>query len=401
MDTTYYWTVEPWFENGKGACVSGIYKFKIDPTSKEFGLRIQPSERNVKLTKGESVSIDIEFSNLGSKNELIEIFLGQKNLTSSIKLLHGETLSIDAESSRTLGLEIDSLNLVHGEYIVTIFADSTLTPAVTSENITINIVKERSKSDSSGLFNNIMDLIPLFIIIIIMIIGLIIIIRYKPKEDELAEDADEVEKMIQRGLAGDGQDTDILYKPTLQSVPGSTWQPQAQAKEKLPEISPYPPEDELPKLPPRQPQPQTGYQPSPTVEPTVESSISESPTVTETGQEYDDFDTPLTPDQPEEIQVPDILLPEDIAPAPETKDAEVSPDLDASSEPKLISVDNLDVARDIELPDMPEPVVEEYPPVDDVGSPQFGESLQLEKIPETQEPEQKSKKDLKKENDEE
>jgi hypothetical protein len=356
-DTTYYWTVIPWFESGKGICIDGVQKFTIDPSKTAFGLNIQPTETELKLTKGEEYTFSVKFSNLGTFDETIIVQTLPRNLSNNVKMLHSETISIDAEGSRDIEFAIDSSNLIAGDYTITIIADSIITPAYAQKNITFTIAEPKS-DDEGGAFSNFMDFLPIIIIIIIAIIGLAIIIRYKPKEDKLMEELGMQDTMPE--LESGADSTDILYKPPTDSITGSPWPAAVSAKEDVPSFSPYPPEDEVPQLP-------AAYDEAPSSEPPA-TTITPTPTIADTEPEG------LEPDGE---QIPDILLPEDIP--------------EEVTEP----VSDLDIAREIELPDMPEPEPETVSELStDAKQQQYGESLKLETIPseEGQLPKRKPKK---------
>jgi hypothetical protein len=253
---------------------------------------------------------------------------------------------------------INTTNIVSGEYRLNIIAESSRTPATANENISIEIVKQKEKSETTQIFGSLVSFIPILIMIIIAIIVIVAIIRYRPKDEKLFGDT------MPRGIAP-GVGTDISYKPPLDSITQPTWQPQTVGKDKVPAIGAPAGTQGLPQLPPRQiptpEEPSVGYQPTTQV-PTTEPTPVPSDAIPELEPIPDTVDV-VPPDEG-----PQVMLPDDIP----------------SDQPTGITESELDHLEELEpLPDiaMPEESIvdqEVIPP--DTTRPSFGEPLKLESV---------------------
>ncbi|WP_455393322.1 FG-GAP-like repeat-containing protein [[Eubacterium] cellulosolvens] len=332
-DQTYFWTVVPRFNTGYGISENGVFKFTIDPTKLAYGLRIQPTETEFQLHKGESYTFEVELLNLGPTDEVIQITILPKNLSYSIEILHGKAITIDAEGTRIIEFSIDTSNIIEGSYTITIIADSDKTPATDQKNITLEVLEAKEKT-RDGIFSTITDFIPIIIFILIAIIGIVIVLRYKPKEHRRFADMEE------ESLGGEtGRGTEISFKPPLEAVSGADWRTTALAPslKKLPTIGPDTSEEEVPELLAGSlPMVEHGE-----IEPTMPSLAPEEPEIIEVEDEG---------------EVPEIMLPEDL-------DEPVGP---TTGETLPEPMPEVDVLEKVELPEFGEPLKLETVQADEV-----------------------------------
>jgi hypothetical protein len=334
-DTSYYWTVLPRFYTGYGLCDSGVYKFSIDQSKIAFGIEINPAETEIKLTKGNSHSFDVEFLNLGTSDEIVTISLSPQNISNNVEFLHGETLSISSENSRTIEFKIDSSNLLKGRYTLTIQAKSKVTPAIKTKEISIEILDPESKDDTEGIFTSAFDFLPIILIIILAVLGFLIIFRYKPKYESEYEEVGDL--IIEKGLPGrDG--TEILYKPSMDSISPAGWQPA---------IGTGVTDEEQPQLPPLTLTPD--YTP-------------EQPTISEEAPELTPTIEPTFPDEMAEDTGPQVMLPEDL-------DLGTTADTTSTVPPAMDSEPDTSMVDDVLLPEteLPEPDQDVLPEDEKLG----------------------------------
>lgn len=286
-DTTYYWTVIPRFDTGYGECENGVLKFTIDQSKIEFGIDIKPTEPEIKLDKGEERVFEVEFINLGPNDELINVYISPKNISNNIEMLHGKAITIAAESSKLIEFSLDTTNIIYGKYTITITAESKTTPAMDNEDISLDVRKAKQKSEGDQIFESYLDVLPIIILIIVLVIGIALIMRYKPKEDKFLDEYSDkdVDKLV--GVS----DQDISYKPSLESA-GPSWQ--ATGRDQVPAMGPYTTDEGLPQLPPSIPR----YEPIPTPTPST--------------PELSEFEPIPTTEEPEV----EVTLPEDVAGKP-------------------------------------------------------------------------------------
>jgi hypothetical protein len=324
---TYYWTVIPRFESGFGISENGVFKFTIDPSKIAYGLKVRPLETELSVYKGETYTFEVEFLNLGPRDEIIHLTILPKNLSYSIDILHGKDVTIDAEGSRSIEFTIDTSNIVEGDYIITIVATSEKTPAVDQDNLTLEVLEKKGKD--TGLFKSLTDYIPIIIIILIALVGFILIYRYKPKEDKRFEEREE--ERLGKGLGARG--TEILYKPPREAVAGLGWQPQVPAGMEAPYLDTT--EEQVPQLP------------APGVDLVSEPSEESAP--------IPSVDTETEP-EPALEEVPEFMLPEDLEEPHEPVSGEPIPSPEFGEPLKLETMPADEVVPEVESPEVEQDV---------------------------------------------
>ena len=298
---TYYWTVIPRFDTGYGVCENGVLKFTIDQSKIEFGLDIKPLEPEIKVYQGKEYVFEVEFVNLGANDEVIKVYISPKNISNNIEMLHGEVIAIGAESSKIIEFSLDTTNIIHGKYTITITAESRTTPAMDKEDISLVVRKVKPKSDRDQIFKSYLDILPIIVLIIVLVIGIALIMRYKPKGESEYSD-EEVDKLL------GAPDQDISYKPSLESVARPTWQLQTPGGDQVPTMGPYTTDEGLPQLPPSIPR----YEPTTaSVESTPELSEYEPIPTTEEPDVEVYLPEDITSEAPSDLELPEIPITKD------------------------------------------------------------------------------------------
>jgi len=276
----YYWKVIPIAGGTNGICQSGVWWFKIDiwkPPVVPYNIRID-GQSSISLFQGESKSIELTISNLGTENDEIEIEIQKGKLSSYADLNDYTNLKLDSNTNakRTLILDI-SENVQPGNYDVNVTIKSLRSETELTDFHVIKVeVKEKKdnvadKKPSEGSEKSLVYAIIVIIIIIVIAIALLFIMRKrKAREDESMELPEE--KPAEPGTyvarpeelaAAVAVDEQLPAQPVSTTLPGTVTQVQSEDATKPALVPPSPPVEAPPKqLPPKTDADFTGAQES-------------------------------------------------------------------------------------------------------------------------------------------
>jgi hypothetical protein len=372
---TYYWTVIPRFDTGFGVCEDGVRDFSIDTSKVTYGLEIIPSVNSIKIGKGESEVLEVNFKNIGLNQEEIEIIIDpidfDKNMQRDIRT---PTLTIVSGGDKTIKYTIDTTNIIPGEYTINFNATSIETPATASAQVKLEVVDPKTDDEKEDLFSDISTWIPIIIIIIIGILGAIAVIRYKPQE---AEDSFEeaLEKKLQEDLSipkselmlqTTGDELGIGIPPATLGA-GQAQLPGTGMATSSEQAGAGVGAGQLPQLPPAEMAPEQVQEPA---------TDGFEPMITGPGE------LELTEPVPTLEQGPEVLLPEDTM-VEETMSTELETEEpghieDNTLTPETIqeSEPSLETPPDIQMPELETGFAKTS--TEQTQGPQFGESLKLQ-----------------------
>ncbi|UCH89830.1 MAG: SBBP repeat-containing protein [Thermoplasmata archaeon] len=186
-NVTYYWTIIPKTGNQEGICISGIWEFTVETPSEpqvDFFTTIKiEGPDSIQLYQGDSKSIDLTISNIGSEYELIEITISGTNLANHVFLEDASLLDLEANGSakKTLIVNIPD-NFGAGEYNIFVSAKAVMNNSKIMASHTIKVQVQEKETESPGFFKEkgISNLV-IAIIIVIIVILIVLFFVFKSK----------------------------------------------------------------------------------------------------------------------------------------------------------------------------------------------------------------------------
>lgn len=231
-EMTYYWTIEPDSPDLDGYCLSGVWWFKIelppDVVTEDPVYNVDINGPTfVSIFQGESKSIDLTITNLGTKDDIIKVEMDTGKLSASSVTFDYTVANLIGGNSvkRSLVIAIPETTQPDN-YELNITVTSTNGGSIIKDSLLITVeVKEKDtttgKSDpkSDAISNNLLWILIILVIVIAITVMIVVIKRKKAVTAEIEYIPPETVPPADVLPGTAGAQAEVLAAPAKPAVP--------------------------------------------------------------------------------------------------------------------------------------------------------------------------------------